>query len=129
MPGATTSLHRRPVSRIRIRGIVQGVGFRPAVWQIAHALGIAGEVRNDSDGVLVRLASPGLAETFIARLREAVPPLARIDSIETGEEWTDETFDDFSIIASAHGAITTGVAPDAGALACGCGVVNGDAHC
>ena len=38
---------------IRVRGLVQGVGFRPTVWRLAHACGVVGDVRNDSDGVLI----------------------------------------------------------------------------
>ncbi|MBW6496688.1 MAG: acylphosphatase, partial [Burkholderiaceae bacterium] len=38
---------------IRVRGQVQGVGFRPFVWQLAHEMGIAGVVLNDPEGVLI----------------------------------------------------------------------------
>ena len=38
--------------QIRVRGLVQGVGFRPTVWRLAHDLGLRGDVRNDGDGVL-----------------------------------------------------------------------------
>ena len=41
--------------QIRIRGKVQGVGFRPFVWQLARAQARCGDVCNDGDGVLVRL--------------------------------------------------------------------------
>lgn len=70
-----------------MRGLVQGVGFRPTVWRLARACGLRGDVRNDGEGVLIRVrldaASDGPALTrFLRRLREACPPLARIDSIE-----------------------------------------------
>ncbi|BAN70056.1 Sua5/YciO/YrdC/YwlC family protein [endosymbiont of unidentified scaly snail isolate Monju] len=70
--------------RIRVRGIVQGVGFRPAVWRLARTLGLSGEVLNDGDGVAIRLH--GLAaeiDDFMTRLRRDPPPLARIDTLET----------------------------------------------
>src|SRR5271157_5622767 len=68
---------------IRVRGRVQGVGFRPTVWRIARELDLAGEVFNDCEGVLARVrGSPGAVEDFIARLQSEPPPLARIDEIE-----------------------------------------------
>uniref|UniRef100_UPI0025512686 acylphosphatase n=1 Tax=Enterobacter cloacae TaxID=550 RepID=UPI0025512686 len=42
--------------QLRVRGKVQGVGFRPFVWQLAQALQLTGDVCNDGEGVLVRLA-------------------------------------------------------------------------
>lgn len=46
--------------QLRIRGKVQGVGFRPFVWQLAQQLNLHGDVCNDGDGVEVRcnIASP-----------------------------------------------------------------------
>jgi hydrogenase maturation protein HypF len=69
---------------IRVRGTVQGVGFRPTVYRLAHALGLSGLVRNDSAGVWIEIeGETGALEDFIARLRVDVPPLGRIDGIET----------------------------------------------
>ena len=103
----------RPVTLVRIRGIVQGVGFRPFVWQIAHELKIHGEVRNDGDGVLVRLATPEQCDAFLRALREKTPPLARIDAIEISEQESPEQFDSFTIVASRSDTARTGVPPDA----------------
>ena len=102
-----------PVTLVRIRGIVQGVGFRPAVWRIAHELKIDGEVSNDGDGVLVLLASSGTCDAFLRQLRENIPPLARIDTIEISEEQSPKQFDRFSIVASGSDTARTGVPPDA----------------
>jgi hydrogenase maturation protein HypF len=69
--------------RLRCRGAVQGVGFRPAVYRIAVSLGLDGLVRNDADGATIELA--GRAEVvgaFLERLRHELPPLASIDEIE-----------------------------------------------
>ena len=70
-------------SAIRVRGAVQGVGFRPTVFRLARARGLAGFVRNDGRGVLVEVEGPA-AEVggFPALLRADAPPLARIDAIE-----------------------------------------------
>jgi hydrogenase maturation protein HypF len=45
--------------QLRVRGKVQGVGFRPFVWQLAHQLQLTGDVCNDGEGVLVRVAVMG----------------------------------------------------------------------
>ena len=64
--------------QIRICGKVQGVGFRPFVWQQAKRRERLGDVCNDSAGVLLRLY--GDEVDFIAALYQHCPPLARIDS-------------------------------------------------
>ncbi|HTO80132.1 MAG TPA: carbamoyltransferase HypF [Methylocystis sp.] len=67
--------------RVRVRGAVQGVGFRPFVHGLAHALDLGGFVRNDSEGVLLEIEGGGARE-FVAALRRNPPPLARIDAVE-----------------------------------------------
>jgi hydrogenase maturation protein HypF len=54
--------------RIRVRGQVQGVGFRPFVWTLARRIGIRGRVLNDAEGVLIEAAGAGL-DSFAAALR------------------------------------------------------------
>ena len=66
--------------QLRIRGKVQGVGFRPFVWQLAQQLNLHGDVCNDGDGVEVRLLED--PETFLVQLHQHCPPLACIDSVE-----------------------------------------------
>jgi hydrogenase maturation protein HypF len=69
-------------TRIRVEGIVQGVGFRPFVHHAAMRLGLAGFVRNDERGALIELEGAADAiEAFLARLARDAPPLARIDRI------------------------------------------------
>lgn len=106
---------RRPIGEeIRVRGLVQGVGFRPAVWRLAHDCGLVGDVRNDSDGVLIHACGDVLTvEQFIARLRAECPPLARIDVIERHEWVSVAEVDDFRIVPSVSGQVQTGVVPDA----------------
>ena len=75
-----------PRQRITIEGIVQGVGFRPFVYQCAHRWAISGWVLNDSRGVVIEAQGSGenLA-TFLACLRADLPPLATISRLETTE--------------------------------------------
>lgn len=68
--------------RIMVRGIVQGVGFRPFVYSQAHRYQLTGFVRNDSTGVTIELeGSPPSLDSFERALHYNPPPLARIDTI------------------------------------------------
>ena len=96
-------------SRIRVRGLVQGVGFRPTVWRLATDCGLSGEVLNDSDGVLIRAwGNSGAIDVFVRRLKAEAPPLARIDTIERGPLRGRCSEDGFRIAASAYGEVHTG---------------------
>lgn len=100
--------------RYRIRGLVQGVGFRPFVWRLAEKHGIAGSVRNDGDGVEIDAwASTDRFDQFIVELRDKAPPLARIDSISSEELSGSAPSTAFEIVESVTGAVSTGVVPDA----------------
>lgn len=70
--------------KIKVKGIVQGVGFRPFVYRLAHDLNLCGYVRNTTDGV--DLAVQGRARdiaSFVQRLQKEKPPAARIDRMTT----------------------------------------------
>ncbi len=70
-------------ARVRVRGVVQGVGFRPFVYRIAHEDRLAGWVTNDTDGVLIDVQGAAAAvERFCRRLRDEPPPAARVDAVE-----------------------------------------------
>lgn len=97
--------------QLRVRGKVQGVGFRPFVWQLAQSLQLTGDVCNDGEGVLVRLAGNGGA--FTARLRQDCPPLARIDAIDTQPFTWRRVPEKFTIRHSAGGTMDTQIVPDA----------------
>ena len=67
-----------------IRGIVQGVGFRPFVYRIARRHDLGGFVLNDGDGVVIEAEGEAAAlGRFEAALADEAPELARIDSVET----------------------------------------------
>ena len=94
----------------RIRGLVQGVGFRPYVWRLANELGLSGWVRNDGAGVIAAVNGKNWPK-FKSRLHLEAPRLARIDAIE--DEAADVTGDGFAILDSAAGEIKTAIGPDA----------------
>jgi hydrogenase maturation protein HypF len=71
-----------PAHFLRIRGVVQGVGFRPFVYRLAQAHGIAGWVRNGADGVEIHAeGTEESLEAFARGLETAAPPAARIASL------------------------------------------------
>jgi len=66
---------------IRVRGQVQGVGFRPFIWRLAQNLAIRGKVLNDAQGVLIHAAGVNL-DAFVERLKTEAPPLSSIEHIK-----------------------------------------------
>ncbi|MEZ6002816.1 MAG: carbamoyltransferase HypF [Planctomycetota bacterium] len=69
--------------RLRIEGIVQGVGFRPFVWHLAQEFGLLGRVWNHSQGVSIEIwGAQEVFDRFAAALRERAPAHARIDAIQ-----------------------------------------------
>jgi hydrogenase maturation protein HypF len=100
--------------RIRVRGTVQGVGFRPTVWRIAQTLGVRGRVGNDGEGVLIEAWGEAAAlHELVARIQREAPPLARIEAIERDALHASMAPADFRITASANTTMHTQVAPDA----------------
>lgn len=70
------------LARISARGIVQGVGFRPFVYQLATKYGLKGWVCNTSEDVKIEVQGEGKdLESFLRELKEDAPPLARIESV------------------------------------------------
>lgn len=69
--------------KIVVEGIVQGVGFRPFVYQLAVRLGLSGSVCNDTRGVTIEVeGEAGALHDFSAALRDEKPPLATIQSVD-----------------------------------------------
>jgi hydrogenase maturation protein HypF len=72
--------------RLRCRGAVQGVGFRPTVHRLATAVNLYGWVANDPEGATAEVEGPAAKVRELAeRLPDSLPPLARLDSIEIDE--------------------------------------------
>jgi hydrogenase maturation protein HypF len=108
-PGSETA------AEIRVKGTVQGVGFRPMVYQLALACQLRGEVYNDAAGVIIRLAGmPAQIDQFLERLPASAPPLARIDSIQHTVIAPDTIPQkSFIITPSRAGHSRTQISPDA----------------
>ncbi len=67
---------------ISVRGIVQGVGFRPFIYSLARRYGLAGMVRNDAEGVHIEAEGPPEElELFLQDIREKAPPLAVVETV------------------------------------------------
>ncbi len=102
------------VMELLVNGAVQGVGFRPLVYRVAHQMGLGGAVWNEPGGVRVRLVGPArrVAE-FSARLRAECMPPARIDTLRTLSIGTTECAEPFRIVESMNnGARDALVMPD-----------------
>jgi len=97
--------------RVRVRGTVQGVGFRPYVYGLAQRFDLGGFVFNDAEGVLIEIEGKRALE-FLQALRREAPLLARIDAVET-EAAAPIGETRFAIAASGKGRVTTPVAADA----------------
>jgi hydrogenase maturation protein HypF len=90
-------------AEILVSGIVQGVGFRPFVYQTATRNGLVGYVRNRGDAV-VEIVVEGNKQAitrFVTELQENKPPLARIDNIEVNYKTAEQGFDTFTILQSS----------------------------
>lgn len=108
---AANALHAPRRLRLRVRGAVQGVGFRPFAYGVAARFGLSGFVRNDADGVLLEIEGARHAD-FLAALEREKPPLARIDGMEI--EYIGVTGDPgFSILESVSGRGHTRLVADA----------------
>ena len=102
--------------RIEVRGIVQGVGFRPFVHRLVGRHKLAGWVRNSSGGAELELEGeePEL-RGFLRELRDEAPPLAVIESVECRELSGAGGYEGFRIIGSDRGeSMRTLVSPDVG---------------
>jgi len=102
-------------AQIRVSGQVQGVGFRPFVYKLAHELGLAGWVRNDSEGVEIAVEGerPQVMR-LIERLQSEPPALARVEKVTHDLKLATSGLFGFNISASKSGKVQTGITPDMG---------------
>ena len=100
-------------AKIRVSGQVQGVGFRPFVFRLAHELGLVGWVRNDSEGVEIAVEGehPQVMQ-LIERLQSQPPVMARVEKVTHDLSPTMIGLRGFTIAASKMGRTQTGIAPD-----------------
>jgi len=86
--------------RITVKGIVQGVGFRPSVYRLATSMGLKGYVKNTGDGT-VEIVVDSNAEEFVERLKLEKPSMAVIGEIRVEEiEAKSLNFQSFEILES-----------------------------
>ena len=87
--------------QIQVRGLVQGVGFRPFVFSLAGRFALRGRVFNNGDGVLIDVEGDGRAvERFIAEVESNPPKLSVIESVERFDDLEPANYRDFRIIES-----------------------------
>lgn len=118
---ATIEPHVR--RRVQVRGIVQGVGFRPFVYRLARELALDGWVRNDGSGVTIEVEGrTALIADFLRRLRDEAPPLARIDAIVPAPALAPNDGPavappGFTIVETRGGPVRTTIGPDSAVCA------------
>ncbi|WP_127358303.1 carbamoyltransferase HypF [Actinacidiphila soli] len=111
-PGAAlveTTLRRR----VTVRGVVQGVGFRPFLYTLATGLGLAGHVTNTGEGVVAEVeGAPAAVGLFCDGIVAGAPPLAVVESVDH-RELAPQGGAGFAIVAShSNGPARTLVSPD-----------------
>src|SRR5512137_399083 len=99
--------------RLLVNGIVQGVGFRPFVYQLAVRHGLKGEVANTSAGVIIHIeGSSEQMRAFESDLTEKSPPLAHIVDVVSQPDIV-RSYPGFEITRSrGDAAMTTLISPD-----------------
>ena len=122
----TEGIHPERMSRqelherrgVVVRGVVQGVGFRPFIYRLALEEGLAGFIGNDTDGVTIEVeGTTERLDAFVTRLRAETPPLARIDAVAV-EQLAVVGETGFRIVASeVLGRVSTGIPADAATCA------------
>ncbi|VAX32095.1 [NiFe] hydrogenase metallocenter assembly protein HypF, partial [hydrothermal vent metagenome] len=101
--------------KIKVRGLVQGVGFRPFVFNLARSLDLKGFVKNTSEGVVIEIEGKH-SGIFLERLRSEKPELSDVESIDVEsivrEKPSEYERAGFSIVESEDNGSITPVSPD-----------------
>ncbi len=98
--------------RLRVQGVVQGVGFRPYVYRLAKRFVLSGGVKNTGDGVCIEIFGPEEKRwTFQKALRKELPPLAHLKALSVSP-LTGEAPPEFVVFESSGGNKETYLPPD-----------------
>jgi hydrogenase maturation protein HypF len=98
--------------RLRVRGVVQGVGFRPFVYGLAERRGVAGFVLNDGDGVVIEVeGEPGVLDDLQRSLQEEAPSLAQINGL-VAESLPANGESEFRILSSSATGVSALIPAD-----------------
>ena len=99
--------------RILVRGIVQGVGFRPFLHRLAQKLALTGWARNTSGGLEAQLEGKEAdLASFVERVRTFPPPMAVVEEVSVQGPWPAAGYQGFSILESALSDEATLLSPD-----------------
>lgn len=110
-------LNSHAQEEIQVRGLVQGVGFRPTAWRLAQALDLCGSVCNRGDSVQILLqGSRESRDQYVRSLQAECPPLGRIDSL-TRRPVSTAPQTQFVIVESRSGRHNTALVADAASCA------------
>ncbi|MGI8917825.1 MAG: carbamoyltransferase HypF [Pyrinomonadaceae bacterium] len=101
-------------SQILVRGLVQGVGFRPFVYSQASLRDLRGRVRNNTAGVLIEVEGKSSdIEKFVSDLTLNAPPLSAIESVDCNHNLAPADYANFAIMESAYeGEKFVAISPD-----------------
>lgn len=100
-------------TKIRINGVVQGVGFRPFLYREVTKRQLNGRVRNTADGALLILeGESAMVDELLLALHKEAPALARIESVEREDYTQLSGYTDFQILDSKEGAHNTLISSD-----------------
>jgi hydrogenase maturation protein HypF len=106
--------HNYVARKLEVNGIVQGVGFRPFVYNLARQHNLDGEVSNTSAGVIIHIEGPlSAVDAFTGQLTKSPPPLAHIVAVSSSDRPARGRTTGFSIVKSVGDeAMATLISPD-----------------